>query len=136
MFDITQNQITFNTYTRVMCNQAPQQEAGKYNVSEHVTVGWAQTLWTMQRASLKAEYYQHTVLPAVANLNPNQGGLAGQDLVISGSGFSNNPKNISVTVDGVNCAVKSSTQTSINCRLAAKQSSNSAALPSSSATPI
>jgi len=119
-----------------MCKQANLQEAGKYNVSEHVTAGWALTTWPMQRASLQSEYYHHTVLPAISSFGPTQGGLAGQDLVITGTGFSTNSKNISVSVDGVNCAVQSSTLTSINCRLASKQPTDSAALPSSAGTPV
>ncbi len=43
---------------------------------------------------------------------------------------------VSVSVDGVNCVVSDSTLTSISCRLAAKQPTNTAALSSSAGMPV
>lgn len=65
----------------------------------------------MQRSSLNGEYFEHTILPAVSSISPNSGALQGQQLTITGSGFSNNKKNVSVSIDGVNCDVISSSTT-------------------------
>lgn len=53
MFDIQQGEISYNSISRVKCLQARLQEAGKYNVSEHVVAGWAFKEWTMQKPSLR-----------------------------------------------------------------------------------
>lgn len=41
MFDIQQGEISYNGVSKVKCLQAREQEAGRYNVSEHVVAGWA-----------------------------------------------------------------------------------------------
>lgn len=41
MFDIPQDDITYSSVNRAQCNQSPSQEAGKYNITEHVVAGWA-----------------------------------------------------------------------------------------------
>ncbi len=52
MFDIQQGTITYNGVSRVQCLQARLQEAGKYNVSEHVVAGWAYKEWYLRKPSL------------------------------------------------------------------------------------
>lgn len=52
MFDIPQQGITYNGVSRLKCTQAREQQAGKYNVSEHVVAGWASKQWYMQKPSL------------------------------------------------------------------------------------
>lgn len=41
MFDIVQDTISQNGFSRVQCIQAALQEAGRYTVQEHVAVGIA-----------------------------------------------------------------------------------------------
>jgi hypothetical protein len=69
-------------------------------------------------------------------ISPNKGALAGQNLIISGSGFSKDISKVSVSVDGVNCAITSSSLNQINCRLAAKQLTDSASLSTNIANPV
>lgn len=71
-------------------------------------------------------------MPSISSVTPNKGALSGQDIMIGGSGFSKDKTKMQVTVDGVNCAISSSTTTQLSCRISPKQSSNSASLPSSS----
>ena len=58
-------------------------------VEEHVTSGYAQTHWKMQKTSDSGEIYEHTVLPLVESVTPNEGLVGGQDISITGKGFSN-----------------------------------------------
>lgn len=52
MFDIPQDSISANSISRVQCNQANLQEAGRYNVTEHVVAGWAKKIYSMRKPSL------------------------------------------------------------------------------------
>lgn len=88
MFDIDQGSISYNGINRVQCVQSPVQEAGKYNITEHVVAGWAKKDYTMRKPSLSKIYYEHTVLPSVQSFTPVEGFKTGQDLVIQGTGFS------------------------------------------------
>lgn len=56
--------------------------------------------------------------------------------MITGTGFSKDKTKMSVSVDGVNCAVTASTLTQVNCRLAAKQLTDTAMLNSDASTPV
>lgn len=76
------------------------------------------------------------MLPAVSSVTPSSGALIGQDIVIKGTGFSLDKTKISVSVDGVNCAISSSTLTQIACRVASKQPTDSAQLSSNSGSPV
>ena len=49
-------------------------------VKEHVTAGYAQTHWQMRKTSDSGEIYQHTVLPLVESVTPNEGLVGGQDI--------------------------------------------------------
>ena len=55
-------------------------------LKEHVTAGYAQTHWQMQKTSDSGEIYQHTVLPLVENIAPNKGLIGGQD-IFGGQGY-------------------------------------------------
>ena len=76
------------------------------------------------------------MLPAISSVTPGSGAMIGQDLVIKGSGFSLDKTKISVSVDGVNCAISTSTLTEIACRVASKQPTDSAQLTSNAAAPV
>lgn len=80
------------------------------------------------------ENYQFAVLPAISAISPNSGSAAGQLLSITGSGFSLDKTKVSVSVDGIPCAVVDSTLTNINCQLAKKNNNASTALPTNSAS--
>jgi hypothetical protein len=59
--------------------------------------------------------------------------VAGQQLTITGTGFSTISSNIAVTVDGTNCDVASSTITSITCNLRQKDTSATAKIGTTNA---
>ena len=75
------------------------------------------------------------VLPVVESVTPNSGLPDGQDIVITGSGFSELETDISVEVDGVNCPVSASTITEIKCRLDARSSASTKKIPTNSSSP-
>lgn len=125
MFDILQDTISQNSQSRVQCVQADLQEAGKYSITEKVAVGTADNYYYMKKASLSDEDYEHTVLPGVQSVSPNSGLSGGQDITITGTGFSNHEDRVSVTVDDVPCTVTSSTINEISCHLAEKVSQSS-----------
>ena len=62
----------------------------------------------MQKTSDSGEIYQHTVLPLVESVTPNEGLVGGQDISITGKGFSTDQSVIDVSVDGVACDITSS----------------------------
>lgn len=113
MFDISQGYINYNSETTVECIQAELQEAGRYLVSEHVTAGYSKSDFKMKKTSASGENYDHTVLPAVESVTPNEGLAGGQTIMISGSGFSTTTSDVSVSVDGVACDIESSSLTEI-----------------------
>lgn len=57
MFDIVQGIVSYNGIGIIKCNSNPDQEAGKYNVSEHVVAGISYKDYTVRRPSLSNEYY-------------------------------------------------------------------------------
>ena len=109
-FDVEQDAINANSNTEyVRCIESSSQEAGKYNVTEHVVPGFTNNSRYMRRTSFDPkEYFEFTALPTVKSISPTSGNVGGQYLTIVGTGFSNEPTNNSVTVDGNDCAVTSS----------------------------
>ena len=94
MFDIEQEYINYNGAKTVECDQAADQEAGRYFIKEHVVAGYAQKDYKMLKTSNSGEEYEHTVLAAIDSLSTHEGFLAGQDITIKGTGFSANPSRI------------------------------------------
>lgn len=87
----------------------------------------------MRRSSLNPnEYFEFTALPTVSGVSPNSGNMGGQLLTISGTGFSMNPQNNSVTVDGNNCRVTESSNNQLKCTLDPKNTSSSSQLATNS----
>ena len=77
----------------------------------------------MRRASLnEGDNFQFTIVPSISEVT-NQGNKDGQKIEIKGSGFSTNPRNNTVEVDGNECNVTQSTPTSITCILSAHNAS-------------
>ena len=115
------------------CIESSSQEAGKYNVSEHVVPGFANNSRYMRRTSLDPnEYFEFTALPTVKAVSPATGNVGGQFLTITGTGFSGEPSNNTVTVDGNDCAVTSSSDYEIKCILAARDPAVSTLLATNS----
>jgi hypothetical protein len=109
-FDVVQDPITATSNQYIQCIESSLQVAGKYNVSEQVTPGFANHSPNLRKASLiQGEYFEFTALPTVAAVSPSTGDLGGQIVTISGTGFANVNENNTVTVDGNNCAVTAST---------------------------
>ena len=52
MFDVVQDTISQNGFSRVKCIQAAIQEAGRYTVTEHVAVGIAENDFYMRKTCL------------------------------------------------------------------------------------
>lgn len=72
------------------------QKAGKYEVSEHLYPGRSTSyIWTYKASLDNSEIFQFVVLPFV-NDTTNMGSINGQDLVIKGTGFSLDMKDVSV----------------------------------------
>lgn len=94
MFDIGQGDITYSSVNIALCDQSMSQEAGRYNVTEHVVAGWAEKDYTMRRPSFSPNYYEHTVLPSIMEITPTSGAENGQNLEIYGTGFSKDASNI------------------------------------------
>ena len=109
-FDIFQEPISANSHRFIRCTESSSQEAGKYNVTEHVIVGYANNDMYMRRASSDpTEYFEFTALPTIASVSPNTGNIGGQYLTLKGTGFSPNLINNTVTVDGNDCKVTAAT---------------------------
>lgn len=107
-FDIAQDEINGNTDNYIRCKESSSQEAGNYNVSELVVPGYSNNSRYMRRSSLVPdEYFEFTALPTIRSVSPVNGNVGGQYLTITGTGFSNNIANNTVTVDGNDCKVTS-----------------------------
>ena len=106
-FDVLQAPISNpNWYDYIRCKESHLQPAGKYNVSEQVVPGSADRSIYLRKSSLvPGEYFEFAVLPTVTSVSPNQGNIGGQYLTVTGTGFSAELKNNSVTVDGNPCQV-------------------------------
>lgn len=110
-FDVVQPNITnTNTYAYIRCVQSSQQIAGKYNLMEKVTPGLANRASSLRKSSLiPGQYFEFAVLPTIKQISPPAGNIGGQIISIKGTGFSPATANNTVTVDGNDCAVLSST---------------------------
>lgn len=71
-------------------------------------------------------------MPTVSSVSPNSGNIGGQFLSITGTGFSRNPANNTVSVDGTNCAVTSASENLLTCTLSKRDSSKTTLLPTNS----
>ena len=133
-FDVEQEAINANSWSEyVRCIESRTQEAGKYNVTEHVVPGFSNKSRYMRRTSLDPnEYFEFTALPTIQSVSPSSGNLGGQYVTIAGTGFSNEPTNNSVTVDGNDCKVTSSFNEEIQCTLAPKNNGVSSLLSTNS----
>lgn len=75
----------------------------------------------MRRSSFTAkEYFEYSVLPTITSVSPMRGNVGGQYLTIKGTGFSPNPKNNSITVDGNTCDITYASNGQLSCILAPK----------------
>jgi len=89
----------------------------------------------MRRSSFDpTEYFEFTSLPTVSGVSPTSGNVGGQYLTISGTGFSPNPNNNTVTVDGNDCSVTSANNNEIKCTLGSKSSSLTSLLSTNSSS--
>lgn len=136
-FDVQQDAITLNDYNYVRCLESSVQEAGKYNVSEQVTPGFAKNNILMRRSSFDPhEYFEFTSLPTVGSVAPANGNIGGQYLTISGTGFSLNPANNSVSVDGNDCKVTSASSDQLKCTVANKDPAKSSLLSTNASSQV
>lgn len=134
-FDIQQDTITPYYLNYVQCMQSSSQEAGRYNVSELVDPGYANKSKYLRRSSLDPnEYFEFTALPTITAVGPNNGNVGGQYLTISGTGFSANPANNTVLVDGNDCLITSATPNELKCTLGRKDPSKSSLLSTNSSS--
>lgn len=134
-FDVEQDAINENSLNYIRCIQSSSQEAGKYNASEQVLVGFANNSYYMRRSSFDPkEYFEFTALPTITGVSPNNGNIGGQYLTVSGTGFSANPANNTVLVDGNDCLVTSASQNQLKCTVSKKDSSKSSLLASNASS--
>ena len=60
----------------------------------------------------------HELRPSVSSVSPNSGSTGGgTTLTVSGSGFSSNPSDNAISVDGVSCLVTAASYTEVTCDL-------------------
>lgn len=60
--------------------------------------------------------FKSTLTPTLTSISPKYGTVAGgTSVTFTGTGFSSTPSDVTVTIDGVDCPVSSSTSTSIVC---------------------
>ena len=104
-FDIIQDEINPNKETTIKCNQAANQMAGKYNISEQVVPGYASNKASMRKSSWINEYYEFTVMPTISAVSSHSGTFSGDTITITGTGFAKEPSKISVKVDNTPCTV-------------------------------
>lgn len=134
-FDVTQNAINRNWYDYLLCVKSSLQEAGKYNVSEHVVLGYANNGRYLRRSSLQKEpSFEFTALPTVTSVSPNTGNIAGQTVTITGNGFSPAISNNTVSVDGNDCKVSFSSNEQIVCTIAPQDVTKSVKLAAVNST--
>jgi hypothetical protein len=133
-FDVVQAAIDGNSNQYIQCIESNLQVAGKYNVSEQVTPGYANHAPALRRASLVNEYYEFTALPVVASISPVNGNQGGQYLTITGTGFAGQNENNTVTIDGNPCVVNSSSENQIQCTVAPRNLTLSSLLPATNSS--
>jgi hypothetical protein len=88
----------------------------------------------MVKADLDTSQKYHFVVLPMVNDTTKTGSINGQDVLIKGTGFSPDITKISVSVDGVNCAVSESTLSQIKCKLEKKATENATTTLSTSET--
>jgi hypothetical protein len=136
-FDIQQAPISAHQYAYINCSQSPLMEGGRYNVTQQVVPGFADHHTFLRRSSfIKGEYFEYAALPTVSAISTHIGNNGGQKLSITGTGFSKNKLNNSVSVDGNPCEVGYSDEGNIQCIIAPKNNTLSSKLTSSSASQV
>ena len=80
------------------------------------------------------EYFEYTVLPTIKTVSPDNGNVGGQYLTISGTGFSANPANNTVKVDGNDCKVTKASTHNIECTLASQDPAKATLLSTNAGT--
>lgn len=78
--------------------------------------------------------YQFIVSPAISSLSNHASGSKGIDITITGTGFSLDPTEISVTAAGLPCSVTSSSTTQIVCTVGSDISGNTYGLLATNTT--
>lgn len=73
-------------------------------------------------------------MPTVSSVSPNTGNLGGQNITITGTGFSGIPSNNTVSVDGNDCKVTSSSENTISCTINNRDSSKTSKLSTTSSS--
>jgi hypothetical protein len=74
------------------------------------------------------------VLPNISSISPQTGAIGGQEITITGSGFSLTPGNNVVTVDATPCNVNTVNANQLTCTLGAKDLNQSSLLLSNANT--
>ena len=95
----------------VKCKIDDKQEAGKYDISHKVLLGYAQKHDTMKNR----QNHELTILPSITQVSPPHG--AGQVLTIHGTGFVEDEDRVTVMIDGRKCSIKQIRNKKIVCRL-------------------
>ncbi|KAK7898488.1 hypothetical protein WMY93_019341 [Mugilogobius chulae] len=100
-----------STSSRLSCF-SPHNNASESEVSCAVTVSNP-----TQTVDISSGYtYKSSLTPVISDVSPRRGGTAGGVLLtITGSGFSTNKDDVSVTISGVVCDVQSTNSTHILC---------------------
>lgn len=95
----------------------PTIEAGYYNVSELLTLGYANKSQHLMYGSLtnNPQIYEFQVIPTITGLSSRSGPPFGQTLNITGTGFTSNLSRLSISAGGSQCKVLSANTTSITC---------------------
>lgn len=106
-------------------------------MSEQVTPGFANNDKLMRRSSFDPkEYFEFTSLPTVTAVTPANGNVGGQYITIQGTGFSLNPANNSVSVDGNDCKVTSASSNQLKCTVASKDAGKSSLLSTNASSQV
>lgn len=93
--------IAANSYLNFKCQSAALQEGGRYNLTEHVTPGYARFIGVDKVLIEHEDTWHHVVLPAISEVSPNSGLEDGQSITVKGSGFSEDESKLDVEIDGV-----------------------------------
>lgn len=80
----------------------------------------------LYQSTLMGTSYSVCLYPSISSVSPSEGSYGGgTTLVIQGSGFSSNPKELAVFAHGLPCQILSSTVTTIFCKTSKRSSLNS-----------
>lgn len=71
-------------------------------------------------------------MPTVTSITPSSGNTGGQNITVYGTGFSLEPKNNTVSIDGTPCKVTEASQGSLKCTLGPKDTTKSSLLSTNS----